>query len=140
MNGLFALIGGGAGSVAIIFVVGTALAFVVGIVIALVIRHPVWVWLSGPIMAVLTSGFIGWQNFRSAYSAASQTGSGPILNIDTAPGLPTLMFLLVVFVYLTFWIGMGTLAGREFREFLNERRQKSDEAAADPSSPSSRLP
>ena len=134
---MFAIIDGGAGTVALVFVVGTAIAFVVGIVIALVIRHPMWVWVSGPIVAVLTSGFIGWQNFRAAYTAASQTGSGPILNIDTAPGLPTLIFLLVVFVYLTFWIGMGTLAGREFREYLNERRQKSDEAASDPSSPPS---
>ena len=137
MNGLFASIGGGAGSVAIIFIVGTALAFVVGIVIALVIRHPVWVWLSGPIVAVLTSGFIGWQNFSAAYAAAPRAGSGPILNIDTAPGLPTLIFLFVIFVYLTFWIGMGTLAGREFLEYLNERRQRRSGEVSDPSSPPS---
>ena len=119
----------------VIFVGGTALTFVIGIVIALVIRHPLWVWLTGPIVALLASGFIGWQNFSAAYSAASQTGSGPVLNIDTAPGLPTLIFLFVVFLYLIFWIGMGTLAGREFREFLGERRQKLAQEASDPSLP-----
>jgi hypothetical protein len=126
----------GVEAVATIFLGGTVLAFVVGIIIAMVIRHPLWVWLTGPIVAFLVSGFIGWQNFRAAYTASSQSGSGPILNIDTAPGLPTLIFLFVVFVYLAFWIGMGTLAGREFLEFLNERRQKSAREASDPSSPS----
>jgi hypothetical protein len=132
---MLAVMGGGFGSVALIFFGGTALAFVAGIIIALIVRHPGWVWLLSPVLALLVSGGIGWQNFRAAYSAAPRTGSGPILNIDTAPGLPTLIFMFVVFVYLSFWIGMGTLAGREFREFLNERRQKLAREISDPSSP-----
>jgi hypothetical protein len=136
MSSILSMIGSGVGGVVVIFLGGTALAFVVGFVLALVVRHPVWVWLSGPMVAVVATGFIGWQNFRAAYIAAPQTDSGALLNIDTAPGLPTLIFLLVVFVYLIFWIGMGTLAGREFREFLGERRQKQGGAALDPSSPS----
>jgi hypothetical protein len=136
MTVLLADLFSGAEAVATIFLGGTVLAFVVGIIIAMVIRHPLWVWLTGPIVAFLASGFIGWQNFRAAYSAASQTGSGSVLNIDTAPGLPTLIFLFVVFLYLVFWIGMGTLAGREFLEFLNERRQKAAREPSDPSSPS----
>ena len=131
-----ALIGGGISSVAYIFLGGTALAFVVGIIVALLVRHSGWAWVSGPIIALLASGFIGWQNFSAAYAAAPQAGSGPILNIDTAPGLPTLIFLFVVFVYLSFWIGMGTLAGREFLEYLNERRQRRSGKVSDPSSPS----
>ena len=85
----------------------------------------------------MATGAAGWQNFRLAYRSPSQAGSAPILNIDTAPGMPALIFLFVVFVYLAFWIGMGTLAGREFREFLDERRQKSGRGNADVSSPSS---